>query len=139
MRVLFDVNVVLDLLRDRAPRVTDAKPLLERVLRADIEGVVAATTITTIHYVARKTVGAERAAGAVAACMGAFEIAAVDRNVLAAAIVMHGSDFEDDVQIAAASATACDLIVTRDAGGFAQSPIPALAPADAMLRINAGQ
>lgn len=49
MRALFDLNVVLDLVLDREPWVTHARPLLERVLADQLQGYVAATSITTLY------------------------------------------------------------------------------------------
>src|SRR5688572_32845129 len=101
MRALFDLNVVLDLVLNREPWVNDARPLLERVLADQIHGYVAATSITTLFSVASKNVSAHQALIAVLLCLETFEIAAVDRAVLAEAASMQGEDFEDDVQSSA--------------------------------------
>ncbi len=50
MRVIFDTNIVLDLLLDRAPFADTATYLFSKVERAEITGFLCATTITTIHY-----------------------------------------------------------------------------------------
>lgn len=47
MKVLFDLNVVLDLLLDRAPWAQDAKALVAHVLAGRIDGYVCATAIPT--------------------------------------------------------------------------------------------
>jgi predicted nucleic acid-binding protein len=136
MRVLFDVNVVLDVVLDRHPWVNDAKPLVEAVLAGKIEGYLAATTITTVYYVARKSAGPERALLAVTLCLQAFEVASVNAEVLAAAAALQGPDFEDNVQIAAARAASCDSLVTRDQAGFATSTIRAVSPAALVAEIS---
>lgn len=48
---------------------------------------------------------------------------------------LPGSDFEDNVCIAGAIAAKLDLIVTRDTAGFAGSPVPAVTPAELILRL----
>lgn len=62
--------------------------------------------------------------------MTSFDIITVDDTLLRAALALPGSDFEDNVQIACAQAANLDLIVTRDANGFAQAGIPAIEPQD---------
>jgi predicted nucleic acid-binding protein len=49
MRVLIDTNVVLDFLQERKPFVKDAARLFERVDAGELEGFIAATTITNIY------------------------------------------------------------------------------------------
>lgn len=61
MKVLFDTNVILYLLLDREPFSDAASYLLSKVERSEIIGYVCATTITTIHYLATKALGAEAA------------------------------------------------------------------------------
>ena len=54
MRVLFDTNVVLDVLLARAPHARAATALFHHVAAKDIDGLLGATTVTTIHYLATK-------------------------------------------------------------------------------------
>ena len=49
MRVLIDTNVVLDLLQEREPFVEDAARLFARIDAGEIEGLIAATTMTNIY------------------------------------------------------------------------------------------
>ncbi len=48
MRVLIDTNIVLDFLPERDPFVENAARLFERIDAGEIEGFIAATTITNI-------------------------------------------------------------------------------------------
>ncbi len=61
MRVLFDTNVVLDLMLDREPFALSAAQLFSKVETKELSGFLGATTVTTIHYLASKAVGAKRA------------------------------------------------------------------------------
>ncbi|MEH2141490.1 type II toxin-antitoxin system VapC family toxin [Nostoc sp.] len=49
MRVLIDTNVVLDFLQEREPFVQDAARLFERIDAGEVQGFIAATTITNIY------------------------------------------------------------------------------------------
>ncbi|MFH1113104.1 MAG: PIN domain-containing protein, partial [Pseudomonadota bacterium] len=47
MKVVFDTNIVLDVLLDREPFSTSAALLFSKVERGDLDGCLCATTITT--------------------------------------------------------------------------------------------
>jgi predicted nucleic acid-binding protein len=61
MKIFLDLNVVLDLLLDRAPWVDEAKRMTARVLSGDLQAYVSATSVPTLFYIASRTAGAERA------------------------------------------------------------------------------
>jgi hypothetical protein len=127
----------LVLVLDRRPFVDEATPLLQHVLAGDLEAKLAATSITTLFYVRRTIVGAERALLTVELCLRTFDIVAVDLHILDAAAHMLAPDFGDDVQQARAAAIAADAIVTRDRRGFANSPIPVFTPTELLKRLPA--
>ena len=60
MRVLFDTNVVLDVLLDRKPFWEIAAQLVARVERKELVGFLGATTLTTIYYIVAKASGERR-------------------------------------------------------------------------------
>ena len=66
MRVLIDTNVVLDFLQERELFVKDAVKLFGRIDAGEIEGFIAATTITNIYYIVRRASGIEAAQNAIA-------------------------------------------------------------------------
>ena len=61
MIALFDTDVVLDLLLDRKPFAEAAALLFSKAEEGEIQGYVSATTITTIYYLASKTIGTKKA------------------------------------------------------------------------------
>jgi predicted nucleic acid-binding protein len=85
LRVLFDTNVVLDVMLNRAPFFAASAEVLSRAEAGELIGCVCATTVTTIHYLAARTVGSERALGEIRKILGLFEIAPVNRAVLESA------------------------------------------------------
>jgi predicted nucleic acid-binding protein len=136
MRVLFDTNVLLDAVLAREPFVADAAFLLEAVNAGQIEGFLSATMITDIHYlVRRQTRNNETAMVAVTQLMRLMEVCTVDRDVLEQAIALGFDDFEDGIQVACAIGLELEVIVTRDAAGFAESPIMVLSPKELRNRI----
>jgi predicted nucleic acid-binding protein len=130
MRVLIDTNVVLDFLQDREPFGKDAAKLFEKIDAGEVEGFIAATTITNIYYIVRKAAGVVAAQDAIAQILRDLHICAVDRGILEQAIALHFQDFEDAVQCACAMAHGVDAIVTRDASGFVSAGISVVSPGE---------
>lgn len=136
-RVLVDLNVILDVLLDRAPHADAAASLWAVVEAGEGEGLLAAHAVTTLHYLATRSGGRAFGNRCVADVLSVFSVAPVDAAVLAEALVMEWDDFEDAVCAAAARSAGCDMIATRDPRGFKKSACPALAPRDALVAIRA--
>ena len=128
MKVLFDTNVVLDVLLDRAPFRDIATQLVARVERKELVGVLGATTLTTIYYLLAKASGEEAARSAVRDLLSLFDIAAVDGQVLSRAVESPIKDFEDAVLVQAGVSAELDAVVTRDPEGFQDSPLRIFSP-----------
>lgn len=65
MKILFDTNVVLDVLLNRVPHSGVAIELFSAVERKNIQGFLCATTITTVDYLATKAIGRAEAKEAI--------------------------------------------------------------------------
>lgn len=122
MKVLFDTNVVLDVLLDREPFSQSAAELFAHVESNQIEGYLGATTITTVFYLASKVAGADRARQEIHRLLTLFSVAPVNRAVLMAALDPGMTDYEDAVLYQAALQVHAEVIVTRDLQGFAKAP-----------------
>ncbi len=130
MKVLFDTNVILDVLLAREPHVAVAARLLNLVDTRSIEGVICATTVTTIHYLATKAVGPRKARKHLSALLTMFAVAAVDGKVVADALDLGFPDFEYAVLHQAARAAGCDAIITRNTRDFAKATISVFTPVE---------
>ncbi|MBD2682776.1 MULTISPECIES: PIN domain-containing protein [Nostoc] len=128
MRVLIDTNIVLDFLQEREPFVEDAARLFERIDAGEVEGFIAATTITNIYYIVRRAAGMKVAQDAIIQVLTDLHICPVERTILEQAIALNFQDFEDAVQCACGMAYGVDAIITRDASGFVNAPIPVMSP-----------
>ena len=126
MRVMFDTNVILDLLLDREPFVQEAKPLIAKVEQGVISGVLCATTITTIHYLLGRSLGKSRTSEVIGSLLKLFEVASVTRAVLEDALEADDRDYEDAVLYKSAYHSGVDLIVTRDHSGFGKADMPVM-------------
>ena len=130
MKVLFDTNVILDLLLDREPFADDAARCFSRVEQGEIEGFLCATTLTTLHYLISKSLGTKSARESIQLLLSLFQVAPVDRVVLEGALTLGFKDFEDGVLHEAARAAGVDLIVTRNIVDFKHSMVQICLPAD---------
>ena len=139
MKVLFDTNVVLDVLLEREPHVEAAAKLFALVDNGRINGWICATTATTIFYIAARSFGRRRARDQVHGLLGLFEVAPVDKDVLDGALAIDFPDHEDAVLHEAARAAGATVIVTRDRDGFANSTIPALDPVEFLAVVAASE
>lgn len=124
MKILFDTNIVLDLLMDRLPYSDAAVELFSKVEDGTVIGYLCGTTITTVFYLASKTIGTARAQEEIKKLLSLFEVAPVNRQVLESALVLDFNDFEDAVIHEAACHVGADAIVTRNQKDFKKSAIP---------------
>ena len=137
MRVLFDTNVVLDVLLDREPYVEAASYLFSQVEQGELVGSICATTVTTVYYLTAKALDVMQAVNKVQTLLTLFEVATVNRAVLEAALTAGFTDFEDAVIHEAARHTEAGAIVTRNARDFAKASIPIYVPDELMKMLQA--
>ena len=135
MKILIDTNVVLDLLLEREPFVETAIVLFEQIEQGKLEGAIAATTITNIFYIIRKTEGREVALAAIDRLLIGLQFCAVDRQTVETALRLGLKDFEDSIQLACATLNQLDAIVTRDQKDFIGSNLPIYSPTELLNQI----
>ena len=136
-RILFDTNVLLDVLLKRPGLVGESAQLWDAADRGVVVGVVPGTSVTTVSYVVGRSYDAARAASDVADVLATFEVAAIGRAELAGALGAGFSDYEDGVVHEAAQAARCDAIVTRNGTDFAAATLPVYAPAELLAVLAA--
>jgi predicted nucleic acid-binding protein len=130
MRVLLDVNVILDAMLQRPPWCKEADAILQALAQGQVDCTATTLALATSFYIGRKAIGTAPARNAVRRYLAAFEILPVEKQTLLDADAMPGTDFEDNILIAAAGAAALDAIVTRNPADFSHSPIPVWEPAE---------
>jgi predicted nucleic acid-binding protein len=138
MRVLLDVNVLLDAMLQRAPWHQEADAILQAAVQGQVTCATTTLSLATIFYVGRKVVGNAAARAAVRKFLAAFDILPVDKQTLFDADALPGNDFEDNILIAAAVTASLDALVTRNTADFAHAPIPVWEPAELLKRLPSG-
>jgi predicted nucleic acid-binding protein len=129
-QVLFDLNVILDVLIRREPHYADATRLWVLAETGQIKGFVTAHSFTTLFYLYRRQNNADKAYQALRMLLQVFEVARVERSAIETACGLGWRDFEDAVQWTAAKSAGCQYLVTRDPKGYSEQMLTAIQPAD---------
>jgi predicted nucleic acid-binding protein len=126
MTVLFDTNVLLDVLLGRS-HVEAGLFLLDKAREGAIEGTVTPTVLTNAFYVGRRTTGKEVATDFIESALSFLDIASVS-HAGAVRAVRRYDDFEDGVIGEAAAECGTDVICTRNAKDFGPARPQVLTP-----------
>ena len=130
MKVLLDLNVLMDVLQRREPFFAPAAAMCKWGEKRQNTIFVPAHAITTISYIVRKTAGADAEAMALDWILGNFDVVPSDAAVFRLARTLGMEDFEDAVVAASASTARCSYIITRNVTDFSRSSIPAVQPSE---------
>jgi predicted nucleic acid-binding protein len=144
MKLLIDINVILDVVEEREPFKEDSGELLTRLEQGNPgdgpHGFIAGHTITTLYYLAARAKGRVVAAAAVADLLRIVQVVPLDMIDFTQALTLHAAgvkDFEDAVQVAAALKVGADALVTRDGRHYRAIPdLAILTPAEALRRLG---
>jgi predicted nucleic acid-binding protein len=126
--VVFDTNVLLDVLLGREPHVAASAAALDLAMRGEVEGYVAAHAVTTLAYVLRRQLRSTESKRVLGELLGRLRVAPVTDAGVRTALASHLADFEDAVCEAAASEVGAVAIVTRNVADFGGSRVPAVLP-----------
>ena len=136
MKIVFDTNIILDVLLIRDPFVQMSSNLFDAVVSKEIDGYLCATTFTTIDYLVAKYHDKQTARTLVGQLLELFLVAEVNEAVLAKAVHSDFSDFEDAVLYQASCYTGVDSIVTRNTKDFRAAVLPVYSPDELWQQIQ---
>ena len=136
MRVLLDTNVVLDVLLARQPFVSAASEVFGLVEHSRIEGLLCATTITTVDYLLTQAMPRPDAHQALRKLLAIFEVAPVNRAVLEEAMKSRIPDFEDAVLDQAGRLAGAEVVITRNQKDFRHAALKVLGPDEFLVSLR---
>jgi predicted nucleic acid-binding protein len=136
MRVLFDTDVVLDLILMRTGLAPDAVALFQANASGTLQAHICAITPTNVFYIARKALGQAQTMRAIEQLLQAVAVCPVGASVYRQALALPMNDFEDATQIACAIEAKLDAIVTRNLSDYQASPLPVFSPAQMLARLS---
>ncbi len=137
MKALVDLNVILDVLGRREPHYQASAEVWGAIEDGEVEGLIAAHSMTTVHYLIGRHLDDKRAKIAVQDILRVFSVAAVDQDVIQDAVGLGWSDFEDAVQMAAAYRAGADYLITRNPKDFRGGPIDVALPGEFLALLRA--
>ena len=130
MKVLLDTNVILDVWLAREPYWRDSANLLAKAETGEIEGWICPTTITTLHYLGRKSLGEQRTRALLTQLITICKVGKMSQQTITKALESKVSDFEDAVLESLSSDNGIALIATRNTSDFRKSKVPAKEPSE---------
>jgi predicted nucleic acid-binding protein len=132
-RVLFDSDVLLDVLAQRQPFAVVSAQALNLATQPQIQGYVSGHAVTNIFYILRRQTGSDAAREHLSRLLQRIQVASVTDEIIRAALQNPMTDFEDAVTSEAAKALGVEIIVTRNVSDFAASRVPAVLPQDFLV------
>ncbi len=128
MRILFDTNIILDVLLNRKEFVETSANLVGMVENNNLDGYLCATTITTLDYLISKAINRKQAKIEIQKLLTLFKIADVNSIVLKLSIDSEFGDFEDAVQYYSGEHCEVEGLVTRNTKDYKNTVLPIYTP-----------
>lgn len=134
--VLFDSDVLLDVLAQRQPFVIASAQALNTVTQEQVQGYVSGHAVTNIFYILRRQVSSKAARELMSRLLQHIQVASVTNEVIQAALQSSIADFEDAVTSEAANTAGLEVIVTRNTSDFIASSVPAVLPEEFLVMLS---
>ena len=136
MRFLVDANILLDVLMNRQPHVTDSASIWKLCETGQAEGYISSLTFANLIYIMRKEINPKCIEIILDNLSLIFHFADLTSSDLISAAKLQWNDFEDAVQCVTAKRLNADYIITRNVKDFKESDIIAITPTNMLKLIN---
>ena len=131
MRVFVDTNVIIDVFDKREPFFSESYKIIQLGLEGQINTIMSAGAVTDVYYIVNKYVKDDIQVREKIFILGNFiKICNCTSEDITGALALFMPDFEDAVAAAIARREKADYIITRNEEDFANSPVPAISPAE---------
>ena len=135
-RVFLDTNIIIDLLADRQPFSKFAIEIFALAQKNKVKLFTSSHSFATAHYLLKKYVIEVDLRKALTGLLDFIELISVDTGIIKKSLLSKHKDFEDAIQIFAASAAGnIDFIVTRNLKDFKTADIIVLPPDELLNRL----
>jgi predicted nucleic acid-binding protein len=129
-RILIDINIILDVLQKREPFYEPSARLLALVETGQVQGYLAAHSLTTLFYLIRKDKSAADARATLTNLLQFIRVAPVDQATIEQALNLDYRDYEDAVQMICALQIKADHVITRNIRDYQPALLSVLQPID---------
>lgn len=135
--VFIDTNILVDVFAKREPFVDNSLKIYNLGVTSKIKLFTSSNTITTLHYILRKTISEEKTRFAIEHVIEYFSIIPVDTNIIKKSLKSNHKDFEDAIQIVSAqSINDMFCIVTRDLKDYKFAQINVFTPDEFLNKLT---
>ena len=128
MKILVDVNVYIDVLTKRAGWEESLRVLNLVRKSPEVEGWTSALTVPLLYFFRLRSAGERQARADAQAAVQGFHLIPLSEEIISTALASGLPDFEDNIQLASASALSADHVVTRNKKDFQPAQISILTP-----------
>lgn len=135
-RFFIDTNIIIDLITERKPHSKYAVLLFSAAEQNRLKLFTSSHSIATTYYILKKLTDEKTLRTTLNHLLDYVQPVAVDKNIIKRALDSNHADFEDAIQIMAASTiNSITGIVTRNIKDFKNSDIPVWTPDQAVKMI----
>lgn len=129
MKVMFDTNIILDILLNRQPFCEMSARVIDLSATKVIEGYISASAITDIYYLAYKTIrDKNKVCSLLERLLQIVSVVGVAETEILAALKSGWNDFEDAMQYFTARNIEVSYIVTRNKKDYLSADIVVAEP-----------
>ena len=126
MRLLIDINVILDVIFQRPGEVASSAVIA--TCSQQNQAYLAWHAVAMLSYLIERQQNAKAAHLAITELLVWAQVASTGHSDALQALQLTMTDFEDALQASAALACGANYIITRNVRDFAASPVPAITP-----------
>lgn len=135
IKVLFDLNIILDVLQEREPFYESSAQLLAYAETGKIQGFIAPHSQTALFYLIQKGQTSAHAKVTITNLLQILKVAPIDQSTIEQALSLPYKDFEDAVQMMTAVQCKADYLVTRNVKDFKPAPLSVIQPSELLVLI----
>lgn len=136
MNIVFDTNIIIDVVAKREPFVANSAAVMKMAEQKVFAAAMTANTVTDVYYILQKYLAdRDTIAKALLNIMDILDVLDITRQRCLDAFKLPITDYEDALLAECARQWGAEYIITRNTRDFADSPIKAIAP-DEFLRMN---
>ena len=136
MKILLDINVILDVLLDRESFKEDSLNAMKKAINEGHILYISASAVTDIFYVLKKANGKTEAINHLKNLLSILNVVEVNESCILNALNSKINDYEDAVVDETAVYSSIGLILTRNIKDFKQAKTIVMTPSDYLKEIK---
>jgi predicted nucleic acid-binding protein len=137
VKLLLDTNVLLDVLAKRDPWYDHSATVLSLAESEEIQGFLAAHSVSTLFYLSARHLGNRRATSVLVELLRVLTVAPLDHDTILRGLALGWSDFEDALQMLSGINVDADYLVTRNPGDFTAASLSVVTPTELLALLSA--